>query len=71
MFILDPGFGFFVIPDPVVKIAPEAGSGSVTLVGRGILRFEPKMKFFKFHSYLMLEKVPLGEDISKNSLSTR
>jgi hypothetical protein len=30
MFIADPGSGFFSIPDPGVKEAPDPGSGSAT-----------------------------------------
>jgi hypothetical protein len=31
MFILDPDLDFLPIPDPVVKKAPDPGSGSATL----------------------------------------
>jgi hypothetical protein len=34
MFIPDPGSGFFSIPDPVVKIAPDPGLGSATMLFR-------------------------------------
>jgi hypothetical protein len=34
MFIPDPGSGFFSIPDPGVKKAPDSGPGSATLISR-------------------------------------
>jgi hypothetical protein len=37
---IHPGSGFFSIPDPVVKKAPDPGSGSATLIVTKFFHFD-------------------------------